>query len=253
MAIQTTTGLILRRWNFRETSLILSVLTASSGRFHGLIKGYYRQPPRYGPALVGSLNTVVFYESRRQQLALIAQCDLFEPLLSLSNDMGILQTQSRFLELMERGTAEHDPHHPQLLDLAVQALRSLETATDTLALMRLFEAKWLKLLGLSPAVDDCVSCNAHGDPRALLSLKHGGLLCPACAAKDPLARPLLPGTLATLRHLLTQSWETGLRLTYTRPVWEELDRWLDRFIAFHVEAKFHTRRPPVPELAYAKN
>ena len=249
MAIRTAHALILRRWNFRETSVILSVFTDSAGKFHGLIKGFYDRPPRYGPAMVGSLNTVVFYESARQQLLLISQCDLKDPLLTAGGNARVLHPQSRILELLEQGTVERDPH-PELFSLALQALRTLAAANDPDGVVRLFEVKFLKLLGLSPSVEDCVVCGVVADAHSALSLKHGGLLCPRCAGKDHAATPLLPGTLATLQHLLTRPWETTLRLQWTRPVRAELDRLLDRFIAFHIEARFKTR-PPVAELAYA--
>ena len=250
MAIRTSPALILRRWNFRETSLIVSVLTESYGKFHGLIKGFYDRPPRYGPAITGSLNTVVFYESSRQQLLLIAQCDLTDPLLTGAHAAPRLHAQSRMLELLEQGTVDRDPH-PELFQLAVQALRGLAATSDPDGLVRLFEVKCLQLLGLSPSVEDCVACKAAADARSVLSLQHGGLLCVSCAAKDRLATPLLPGTLATLQHLLSQPWELALRLQWTRAVRVELDRLLDRFIAFHIEARFKTRTP-VTESAYAK-
>ena len=250
MAIHTSPALIVRRWNFRETSLILSVFTESSGKFHGLIKGFYDRPPRYGPAIPGSLNTIVFYESSHRQLQLIAQCDLVDPLRTGEADARVLQAQSRLLELLEQGTVERDPH-PELFRLSIQALRAMALAADPDGLVRLFEIKCLKLLGLSPSVEDCVGCNAAADIRSVLSLKHGGLLCARCAAKDRHAKPLLPGTLATLQHLLAQPWEMALRLQWTRPVRAELDRLLDRFIAFHIEARFKTRTPVV-ESAYAE-
>lgn len=240
MAIHTSPALILRRWNFRETSLIISVLTESYGKFHGLIKGFYGRPPRYGPVIPGSLNTIVFYESLRQQLLLVSQCDLQDALASQRHGPRQLQAQARILELTEKGTVERDPQ-PALFQLTAQALRQLAQTRQPEALVRVYEVKCLKLLGLSPSIEECVRCQGEAEARAVLSLRQGGLLCRACAASDQRAESLSPGTLAALHQVLTAPWETALRVQWLSPIREELDRLLTRFIAYHVEARFTTR------------
>ncbi len=240
MPICTAHALILRRHDVRETSLLLEVLTAEWGRFSGLIKGFRDQPARYGsPALPGSLNTIVFYDTPRKSVFLMSQCDLLDELTSRIHQPTALQAQARILELLHQGTAPRDPQ-PELFRLAVQALRTLSTARHASMATRLFELKFLKLLGLHPSIEECVGCNQPPGAHAGLSLRLGGLLCPQCAIQDRAAQPLTPGTLATLQHALRASWMQALRLQWSPRIRTEIERLLDRFVAFHVDIRLQT-------------
>jgi DNA repair protein RecO (recombination protein O) len=251
MAIRTAPAIILQRWDYRETSVILSLFTEEWGKFHGLIKGFRRQPPRYkSPAMVGGLNTVVFYDSRKTSLLLIGQCDLTDTLVSDAQHQIYLQAQSRVIELLIRGTAMRDPQ-PAMYRLAVDALQDMRDHRDPIGIARLFELKFLQVAGLSPAVHECVHCTRAAGTGARLSLRLGGLLCTSCMRHDQSAQQLLPGTIATMQRILQLPWAQMLRLQLSPSVRDEMEQLLDRFEAMHLDTQLKSRSIGLPAHANA--
>ena len=107
MAIQTTEGIVLRKQNLRETSIILKFFTRDFGKISGVIKG-----ARGPSAAIGhnpqafSQNSVVFYERKKSNLSTISHCDLlnfFEPIRS---DLERTIYADYFLELVDTVTIE---------------------------------------------------------------------------------------------------------------------------------------------------
>ena len=81
MAIHTTDAIVLRRYLYRETSVIVSCLTDRFGKLKGLVKGLRAQPNRHRSAMEPlTINRIVFYDTHSSQLHLISQCELLTPL-----------------------------------------------------------------------------------------------------------------------------------------------------------------------------
>ena len=78
MAIQKTEGILLRRQDLRETSLILTFYTRDFGKVKGIVRGV--RGPRSacggGNMEIFALDEVVFYERRKSDIFTISQCDL---------------------------------------------------------------------------------------------------------------------------------------------------------------------------------
>jgi DNA repair protein RecO (recombination protein O) len=192
---------------------------------------------------------MVFYDSPRTQLVLIAQCDLVDSVSSVCPETARLMAQSQVLELIARGTAMRDPH-PDMFHLILRALRDVREDRDPSIVARVFAMKFLQATGLSPAVDECVHCTRTPRRGTALSSRLGGLLCERCVSQDPSAHTVMPGTLATMQHVLRSHWTNALRVHYGSRIREELDSIMNRYLAFHVDTRLRSRHVP-QELAHA--
>ena len=145
-----TEGIVLRRVEVRETSLMLTCFTRDQGKIQGLVKGVRgarAAVPWFMEPL--TLQHLVVYERRRSPWALIGACDLVDGFAPLRSDLQRVAYGMMFLDLVEAMTEIRDPH-PEIYGLLLSALRSLEKRLDPRSVARFLEARLLRVCGHLP-------------------------------------------------------------------------------------------------------
>ncbi|MFZ5800654.1 MAG: DNA repair protein RecO [Candidatus Omnitrophota bacterium] len=237
MSIDKTPAVVLKTFDFRETSRIATFFTKEFGKVKGLLKGIRKDPKKFGsPLNLGSLNEIVFYRKRSSDLHLISHCDLQKDFAQIRKDLKRAVTLNYILELADALTPVEDKNK-LLFELLVSALVSLEAETDTPKLLHIFQIKTLALSGFKPHFDSCLICDKKIAATAFFSHKLGGLLCLNCRSRDLDSRAVLKGTIATIKHIEQEEWEGALRLGLNSTVRLELSEILQDFLHFHVERR----------------
>ena len=238
MAIQKTEGILLRRQDLRETSLILTFYTRDFGKIKGIVRGVRGPRSACGGANmeIFALDEVVFYERRRGDIFTISQCDLIDFFAPVRGSLDKLAYASYFVELIDSVTALGDKN-PEAFDLLLNSLKLLTGDCSTKRVARIFEIKLLHLLGLMPSFDECAGCGGPVDSAAKFSLRHGGLICRKCFQSDRDARPILQGTVNFIEHIRPLPFERVARVKVASEVGHELERVLRKFLDFHIERR----------------
>jgi len=199
--VEKTTGLILRKRRLTESSLIIHWLTPDLGRLATVAKGALRPKSTFR----GRLD--LFYEadfsfnrSHRSDLHTLTEVKTREIHSSLRVDLGYLQQACYCAELVEQ-TTETDTPLPEIFELTRSLLEHLPRQGPTPQTVFAFEMKLLSSLGLQP---------------------------------DPAENALSAGTRCLLEVLGKGAWETIGRLRISGPQVNELSRFLERFMIFHL-------------------
>lgn len=204
MSSETTDALVLRVFDFAETSQILHMLTRNLGRVHGIAKGSKRLKSAFkgGVDALAFGRATVYGRRGASELRVVGGFDTVEHFPGLRGRLARFHAAAHVAAVLLAFTQEEQPH-PDLFDLAVSALRLLEGADDDAAEAFAvgFEAMTLRHLGFAPELSRCVVCEkpARNVVTARLSAAKGGLLCSACKGEDARA-PQLTG--AQVRALL---------------------------------------------------
>lgn len=229
-----TQALVLRAFEFGETSQVLHLLTREEGLVHGIAKGARRLKGEFhGGVDALHLGEAVVYPRR-------AGADL--------RTLGAFHTTTYFPKLRESLARFHGACHvlalvlafsreesadPDAFDLAVSALRILEAADDAQAqaVALAFEAMTLRHAGFFPELTRCVACGrpARNVTTARLSSLRGGLLCRACAAEDASAPHVTGAVAAALESLSLGPLAAALTLAPDRALRRGLRAALDRW------------------------
>ncbi|HUR26920.1 MAG TPA: DNA repair protein RecO [Planctomycetota bacterium] len=190
MARRADLALILRRFRFGETSLVLHAVTRERGKVHLLAKGAYRPTARYY-AVLDLFDTLEleWQESPGRELGNLSAATIRTRRHRLADDLERYKAALCVLELADLGIQE-GPANADLFALANTALdRLLEPSSAERALVE-FELAFLQNLGLAPSLSDCAACAgpapAAGAPerrRATFSAQGGGRLCTRCASE----------------------------------------------------------------------
>jgi DNA repair protein RecO (recombination protein O) len=242
MAIQKTEGILLRRQDLRETSLILTFYTRDFGKIKGIVRGVRgaRSSLIGGASMeIFALDEVVFYERRRSDIFTVSQCDLLEFFAPIRESLEKVAYAAYLIELIDSVTALGDKNG-DAFDLLSNSLKLLTGECSARRVVRIFEIKLLHLLGLMPTLEACASCGAAMDGNARFSFRNGGLICRKCLQSDRDARPILQGTVKFIEHIRSLPFERVARIKVAAEVGRELERTLRKFLDYHIERRLKT-------------
>lgn len=231
-------AIVLKTRDFRETSKIAIFYSKKSGKISGLFKGICNDPKKFASRLdFLSINEIIYYKKRFSELHLVSQCDLKKNFDCLNSDIIKFGVASFCAELIDSMMPQEDPH-PEIYDLLVNTIYSLENTHMPQKLIYNFTLKTLTLSGFQPHLESCVSCKDTIKNSAYFSNRFGGLLCLNCSHKDEHCESILPGTIATILFLQNTPWSDSLRLSILPFVESQLSRVIFSFLNFHLERKF---------------
>jgi len=242
MAICKTDAFVIRKFDFRETSIIVEFFSHDFGRIKGILKGIRGDAKKFGSKLdIFSLNHIVFYQSRGSEIHLVSQCDLIDGFFNIRQDLAKINLASFLMEMISVVMALEDKNE-DVFKLILSCLRDLADTHDAHKILNIAQIKLLRLSGFKPHFDSCVLCDSEIEGYANFSTAFGGLLCPKCAYRDMNKHDILKGTVASIRHIEKSDWQDIRRLSLSSPVRMELKSMLDKFVTFHLEKRLKTVR-----------
>lgn len=153
MAIQKTEAILLKKKDFRETSLILTFFTKDFGKIDGIIKGARGLRPR-GDAnpIFFSLDQIVFYEKKKGGISIISQCETQEVFLNILKEWNRASSAYYMLELTDVFT-EPGGKSEEAFENLYNSFRSLDSGKEAGSITRLFEIKLLMAMGFWPGAE----------------------------------------------------------------------------------------------------
>lgn len=238
MSIQKTECFVLRRIPFRETSWILTVLTKSSGKLKGIVKGARQEKSKWLSACeLLAHSKMLFFEKTKTNLHLITDMSVIDSHLILRSHFSRLTYASYFAELLDLLLEENDAQEG-IFELLASVLSVLEEdlrSFDVLA--RAFEVKLLAALGLLPHFEQCLGCGRRAVERAHFSSRYGGIFCHSCHEKKQSGFLISRGCLQAIRFLLHYDLKRGSRMRVGEQIGKELAQIMKQFIEFRLDRR----------------
>ena len=237
MGIHSADAIVLRRYPYRETSVIVTCLTDRYGKLKGLVKGLMVQPNRHRSAMEPlTVNRIVFYDTHTSQLHLVSQCELLSPLAQLTKDLETMQSAAFCVELTDAVVPLEEPQ-PAAYHLLKDTLERLALdGKDPAALRAHFTVRLLHLAGFQPQLDRCTVCQALIREDGYWSARQGGLLCAGCLHEDPRAEPIGSALLGALGTLA----ESAQPVPLDPQLLPALQRRLEEFLHWRLERPLKT-------------
>lgn len=178
---ETARAIVLRSFDYSETSLVVTLFTDRFGLARAIAKGAKRHDSRlHGGLDLFSLSRVTIYK-RKSGLDVLSEADLLDGFPGLGGRLDAYFGAHYACEILLGLMAEGDPC-PDAFEAALAALRSLAAGLDRdLTLFRL-EAGMLRLTGHMPCTAGCVSCGGPfgRNDQVLFYPRSGGAVCPSC-------------------------------------------------------------------------
>lgn len=230
--ILKTVGFILRAIKFRESDLILTVLSRDYGKISLIAKGARRTESKFGAALdLLTLSELVFYDA--ENLKLLKEASIIEDYRTLKSDYERLTLALHTAHLLNQLVEEHHPDQVvfEFLRDFLNDLGSLQNLDLAAIAVKL---KLMRALGIAPRMSSCARGRHRLTDEFWFSPQSGGFVCAEChQAGDTRLSPRLA---QNLKMILGLSWDKLDRLTLNKDEITLTHGLLDEFISFHLKA-----------------
>ena len=219
MSAEQATALVLRTYDFSESSLVVTLFTREFGKIRALAKGAKRPKNPFDFALdLLALCRIVFLHKSTEALHLLTEAKLLRRFRVERSGLEGWYAALYASDLVNAMTHDEDAQ-PMLFDLLEDSLNRFQTRTRLKDHLLRFEWRLLSLTGHGPSLDACVSCgeeikniaattqNSDDTQRktsrseVFFALTEGGVLCPRCRAGKRAVVSVHAEALATLRLL----------------------------------------------------
>ncbi|HKB26403.1 MAG TPA: DNA repair protein RecO [Methylomirabilota bacterium] len=209
MGLGRTAAVVIGSFPLGESDRIVTFYTREFGKLRGVAKASRRLRSRFSGALeLFTLGELVFFDGGRSELVQIDHFDIVRPFARVREDLARLGRAAWIVECVARLTAEHD-RHAALYGLLVRSLKALEGAAPPARVAVCFGVRGLDALGHRPRLDACTVCG-RAYPFRQAALGAGGVVCEACARREPGLVPVSPAAVAALEWLRSARWEEAL-------------------------------------------
>ena len=240
--IITTDAIVLKSFNYRETSCIATFFTKDHGKVSGILKGIRKDPKKFGSSIDKfTVNHMVYYQYNRSDLHLVSQCDLTHFFFPIRQDYKRNLAANYALELVDL-VMPAEQKNRKIYNLLLRYLNALESVKDIDQLVHVFQIKILQLSGFSPHLDSCVKTGEPIKGRARFSMMLGGLVGPDVDVSGANSVAISKGSISSILHIERESWENALRLGLTKAVRKELKFILNNFLVYHLERKIKSAK-----------
>jgi DNA repair protein RecO (recombination protein O) len=237
-----TDAVILNTFDYGESDRIITFYTEEYGKLKGIAKGARRSRRRFvGNLEPLSLVRFLFFYNPKSELERVEDSQLIDGFLSLKGNIERLSAGSYLLELTSETTREGQAN-PALFELLTGFLRLLDSEGTSVPLLRFFEIKLLKIVGIMPCLESCVVCKEGlKGSTANFSSDKGGVVCKSCAPKITGLIPVSVGTARLLAMAARLEADKLSRLVPNPGFLEEGERLLADFIRHHTGRELKTK------------
>ncbi len=230
--IDKDVGFIIKRFNFRETSILAVIYTRKFGKVQGLFKGFYTNKKEFSSSLdIFTLNEFVLYP-RRSDIWLVSYADLINGYDFLRRDIERNTAAGVFARIVNKCTASFDTH-PEIFFLLKYSIESLQNYRSS-RLLYIFLIKFLTISGFKPELSLCINCHQPYNDKIYFSVSNGGLVCDRCEAIVSDARQISLEASSTIRYIQRSDFPQVLRISPGLACEKEIAFILREFCEYHL-------------------
>ncbi len=204
-----TAAFVLRKVNYGEKDLIVTLLGRDTGKFSAIARGARASKKRFGGGLQPMRCLDLSYSHKSSgNLAFLREIDVLEDFPVLEGDFDRITIASYATELVREVSQEANPD-VATFDLLRAFYRQLSEADDsTLALeavLHHFELSLLEVQGALPSLVGCFRCGLSSDQMdKIRCIRTGeGLVCKDCRRPGEGTGVIKRSTLELLRYFHT--------------------------------------------------
>jgi len=239
MAGYTTPALVLKRINYGDYDLIISLFTLDRGKVSVIAKAAKKSVKRFGGILeLFSALDVVINPGRGKGLPVLQEATLIQPFAHIRSDVVKTAYASYWAELVNAWMEEYE-RQDLVFKLLMFVLGELDRGQARIrALSILFQIRFMSVSGLAPNLSKCSRCGLEAARLAseeiYFNMAGGGIVCGACGKADGRRLPLSKGTLKQLGWIQHQDLKKALRLHFSEQALAEGLALCEAFVPYHL-------------------
>lgn len=239
----STTAMMLRRVDFGDYDLILTLFTLDRGKISVIAKSAKKSKKRF-PGILELFSVSEVVCSRGRGLPVLQEASLKQPFIRIRSDIRKTAYASYWAELTNVWS-EPDESQPLLFHLLCYVLGELDSGNVPEVLSILFQMRFMILSGFFPNLSHCGLCGIETEGmknnRVIFDLARGELLCEKCVSVRDFGSVALPfrvflskGTIRQLLWVGNGDLEKAGRVRFSPLALREGLAFLEAFVLFHL-------------------
>ncbi len=227
-----TEAIIISHMNLGEADKLVTFFSLDRGMLKGVAKNARKSFKRFGAGLENfTLVRLHLYEREHQELLRIESAEIIEQHTSIGADLVRTAAGAVMLDMVREMSPLGERNAAAFLLLS-HTLHLLDEGEAPLFLLKIFEIKFLSLVGYQPRLDRCLSCGCQPKGEMIFEGMRGGVICPDCmvSSGDQQVR-LSSGAAGFYYQALRMEMGKVCRLKPSSAIMQELDRTFSAHIA----------------------
>ncbi len=225
-------GLILKQINFKESSKILYLYTAT-GPLSVLVHGA-KKVTGGKLSLTENLTRIRFFGSGKA-MKTMTDGEIVADYRKIKDDLEKFTYCQHLTEILHF-FSESPLDHPKMYEFIKKVLDKIENETYFVRYVNLFELKFLHMLGVAPNFSACAACGSHQDLR--FSVEDGGYVCPEHATGR---QWIDPDVVERMKTLYYHDLKNPLDFKPDDRIRREIRLFLDAYYLYHLNFKSKSR------------
>jgi DNA repair protein RecO (recombination protein O) len=173
-------GIILRTYQYGESSLVVVMLTSCYGKVRMLAKGARKmKSPFAGSMLTGSLGDVVFYFREGRGMQTLTEINIIRRWSGNQNDLDKICLFQAGLEVVDHSVVGEESDR-QIFELMEEYIEKLSMTKNLWFCFYAMEVKLLMMLGHFPSLERCSRCGRELREESKVVPSSGEVLCEEC-------------------------------------------------------------------------
>jgi len=235
--IYKTTGIILKRTNFREADRIITIYTKDHGKVRIIAKGVRKILSKLAGHLeLFCVSNLMLAEGRN--LDVLTGAEVKKCFFNLRQDLKATRSAYYIAEIIDRLTEEEEKH-PQIYSLLEEVLENLDTYDDKLTLAY-FEINFLVETGFKPELYHCLVCKDKIiSNHNYFDFDAGGLVCDKCH-KDGMK--ISDEAIKLMRLLITKKLNHNKKIKATQKIITEVEKLTRNYLNYTAKHDFKSQK-----------
>lgn len=232
----TTTGIVIRKTQYRENAVLLQLLTGDLGII--TVTAYGASSAKNGKSSGCALFAYGEYSlSYRHERYTLNNCCVCECFLDISRNYERFTLGCTLLSVTEKMFASNADKCADALVLLYCSLSCLAyTDMDQTDVRIFFILRALDIYGICPHVTQCASCgrNLLNEHKIYFSPEAGGALCKECCTDTKIQMRITPLSLEAVRRMLLLNISKMYKVSLPKNVRLELSRHLKVYYEYYI-------------------
>ena len=239
MSSFSTPAIILRRIEFGDYDLIVTLLTLNKGKISVIAKSAKKSEKRFAGILeLFSILDIVCSIGRGKGLPVLQEAALTHAFHKIRSKIIKTAYASYWAELINQWM-EEGQKEVQLFHLFRYVLQELDIdQTPEAALSILFQIRFMTIAGMDPDLTRCIICRAELEKMKKTTIKfdlsRGGIICDGCASGALHKICLSKGTIKHLSWIQRGDLARAGRIKFAPRSLAESLEFLESFVPYHL-------------------
>jgi DNA repair protein RecO (recombination protein O) len=239
-------AIILKAYKLGEADKIIKLYSQKNGLIDAVAKGARKIKSKFGGRLE-LFNFIDLELASGKSLDIITSAEILKNFSTIPLDFNkfiFCQLISEIVLKMHLHTNEASPVLFKLIYVCFNEIDNLpkDDIYSTEKVACFFIAKFLKITGYAPIIENCISCGAAADGKSgkvSFSIKMGGILCPLCSKSveniSDTKKELDPPHYDLISELFTRKFKDFRNLDFDEAVLEDVYKLLSDYFNYHTD------------------